>query len=95
VILGGLARPDLPRSFQLKGRGRGLQANSVAVERIDQATRQATRACHVTARLALNHGHSRGIESVRDLGIRRLQQAGKCPPRQQVILLCHIHGPGM
>ena len=39
-------------------------------------------ACHATPPLTFNHGHSRGIESARDLGVRTLQQAGKCPPKQ-------------
>jgi hypothetical protein len=38
--------------------------------------------CHVTAPLALNHSHSRDIESARDLGTRMSEQAEKCPPKQ-------------
>jgi hypothetical protein len=39
-------------------------------------------ACHVIESLVLNHGHSRGIELARDLDLRTLQQAVKCPPKQ-------------
>jgi len=35
----------------------------------------------VTGSLVLNHGHARGIELARDLGIRRVQKVVKCPPK--------------